>query len=298
MGEPPLPTPPSYYFQTNVVGLKPIPPRVGNSLIQVYKCTQDPTKSWSMLKLKVPSDIVPQVPQGTIKPERHTRFVCLSDTHNRTDSLAVPIGDILIHAGDFTLKGLPREVTKFNEFLARLPHKYKIVIAGNHDVTFESGKYSETLWTRLKHPRKFNSCEVKHSLTNCIYLEDCGIELLGFKIFGSPWQPEFHNWGFNLERGAPLLKKWNQIPEGTDILVTHGPPVGQGDLTLGGVRSGCVELLNTIRNRVRPKYHIYGHIHEGYGVTTDGHTNYVNASTCNSQYKAVNPPIVFDLPNH
>ena len=287
----------TYYFQTNVPGLKPTPPRVGTSPIQVYKHTEDPTKSWSILKLKVKSDILLLPPPAPIKREKHTRFVCISDTHNKTDTLAVPNGDILIHAGDFTQKGLPREVTKFRDFLARLPHKYKIVIAGNHDVTFDSFKYSETLWTRFKHPERYKPADVKRSLNNCIYLEDSGVEVLGFKIFGSPWQPEFHGWGFNLSRGAPLLEKWDQIPEGTDILVTHGPPVGQGDLTLGGIRSGCVELLNSVRDRVRPKYHIFGHIHEGYGVSTDGNTIYVNASTCNIQYRAVNPPIVFDLPN-
>ena len=286
----------TYCFQSNVSGFTPVPPRVGTSPIQVYKHSSDPTKSWSILKPTVSSDSIPQGPHGP-KPKGYTRFVCLSDTHNRTDSLHVPHGDILIHAGDFTLKGYPREVTKFNEFLGCLPHKYKIVIAGNHDVTFDSATYADTLWRAVKHTEIYNSLKVKHSLSNCVYLEDCGVKVLGFKIFGSPWQPEFHNWGFNLPRGVPLLEKWNQIPEGTDILVTHGPPVGQGDLSHGGVRSGCVELLRTVRDRVKPKYHIFGHIHEGYGVTTDGHTIYVNASVCNTKYKAVNPPIVFDLPN-
>ena len=62
------------------------------------------------------------------------------------------------------------------------------------------------------------------------------------------------------------LNKWDKIPDDTDILITHTPPVGYGDLCCTGVRAGCVELLNTVRLRVRPKYHIYGHIHEGYGV--------------------------------
>lgn len=53
------------------------------------------------------------------------------------------------------------------------------------------------------------------------------------------------------------------IPSDTDILVTHTPPVGHGDLCCSGVRAGCVELLSTVQNRVKPKYHVFGHIHEG-----------------------------------
>ncbi|KAI6656489.1 Metallophosphoesterase domain-containing protein 1 [Oopsacas minuta] len=287
----------SFYFQSNIPDLIPIPPRAGTSSIQVYKYTDNPTKSWSILKVKVNSDKVVQPIAPSDIPEGSTRFVCISDTHGKTDTLDIPSGDVLIHAGDFTQRGLPQEVTKFNEFLGRLPHKYKIVIAGNHDISFETDKYSHLLWSTFSHPKKYNSSEIKQSLRNCIYLEDCGVEVLGFKIFGSPWQPEFQNWGFNLIRGGAILKKWDQIPEDIDVLVTHGPPVGQGDLTKGGIRSGCVELLKTVRERVKPRYHIFGHIHEAYGVTTDGYTTYINASTCNLHYKPLNPPVVFDIQN-
>lgn len=53
------------------------------------------------------------------------------------------------------------------------------------------------------------------------------------------------------------------IPEDTDILITHGPPIGHGDLCRSGLRAGCVELLSTVQNRVKPEYHVFGHIHEG-----------------------------------
>jgi Predicted phosphoesterases, related to the Icc protein len=59
------------------------------------------------------------------------------------------------------------------------------------------------------------------------------------------------------------LRKWNKIPDDTDILVTHTPPVGHGDLCCTGVRAGCVELLTTVQQRIKPKYHVFGHIHEG-----------------------------------
>ena len=286
-----------HYFLSNIEGLVPIPPRAGSSQVQVFKHTSNPTKSWSILKLKVRSDKVVPTSPDTPKPPGHTRVVCLSDTHDKTDNLKVPLGDILIHAGDFTQKGLPREVTKFNDFLRSLPHKYKIVIAGNHDISFEADEYAASLWRQFSHPEKYDSIAVKRSLKDCIYLEDCGVEVMGLKIFGSPWQPEFHKWGFNLPRGAPILAKWDQIPEGVDILITHGPPIGQRDQTFDGIRSGCVELLTTVRERVKPRYHVFGHIHEAYGVTTDGHTQYVNASTCTLKYKPINPPVILDIPD-
>lgn len=76
-------------------------------------------------------------------------------------------------------------------------------------------------------------------------------------------QPEFGGWAFNLERGQSCQDKWDLIPSDVDILVTHGPPIGHGDLCRGGGRAGCVQLLQTVQERVRPKYHVFGHIHEG-----------------------------------
>ena len=80
---------------------------------------------------------------------------------------------------------------------------------------------------------------------------------------GSPWQPEFGGWAFNLKRGEECLRKWNLIPEDTDVLITHSPPLGFGDLCSTGTRAGCVDLLQSVQTRVKPKYHVYGHIHEG-----------------------------------
>jgi len=80
-------------------------------------------------------------------------------------------------------------------------------------------------------------------------------------------------------------------------LLTHGPPIGHGDECCGhNNRAGCVDLLRTVQQRVQPLYHIFGHIHEGYGQTTDGKTMFINASSCNSQYRPQHQPIVFDLP--
>ena len=108
-----------------------------------------------------------------------------------------------------------------------------------------------------------NPSQVRKELTNCTYLQDSSTEIYGLKIYGTPWQPKFCGWAFNLERGQELCEKWDKIPEDTDVLITHTPPVGYGDLCSTGIRAGCVDLLMSVQQRVKPKYHIYGHIHEG-----------------------------------
>lgn len=266
---------------------------------RVPKYSSDPDKAWSILRVKMKVEKVEPLPFDAPKPEGHTRFVCISDTHTRTSNLSVPAGDVLIHAGDFSNIGLPKDIEKFKQFLDSLPHKHKVVIAGNHDLTFDSDNY-DTLWRKFSHPHKYDCEELKSLIRDTkdvTYLEDQETTINGIRIWGSPWQPEFGGWGFNLPRGEECLEKWDLIPDGIDVLVTHGPPLGYGDILKHGGRSGCVQLLKVVQERVRPKYHVFGHIHEGYGITTDGTTVYVNASTCNYFYRPLNPPIVFDLPN-
>lgn len=148
--------------------------------------------------------------------------------------------------------------------------------------------------------RKRDDCDaVKAILTEAdvpglVYLEDSGAVVAGLRFWGSPWQPEFCDWAFNLERGEPCREKWRLI-EPCDVLVTHGPALGHGDQCSDGARAGCVDLLETIQTRVRPAVHVAGHIHEGYGVTTDGATTYINASTCTLRYRPTNPAVVWDV---
>ncbi|XP_002740401.2 metallophosphoesterase domain-containing protein 1-like [Saccoglossus kowalevskii] len=212
----------------------------------------------------------------------------------------LPDGDVLIHAGDFTNVGRPKEVDEFNEWLGKQPFQYKIVIAGNHELTFDQELVkagTSPVWqSYFRSTSAASVANIHEKLTDCIYLLDEHINILGFNIYGSPWQPEFCDWGFNLPRGEQLLQTWNKIPDDTDILITHGPPIGHGDKTNDSIRAGCVELLSTIQQRVKPKYHIFGHIHEGYGISTDGVTTYINASICTFNYRPTNLPIIFDLP--
>jgi len=271
-----------------------------STVIAVHELTHNPTILWDKLKNKQKQkklDISKYTKHLKKQKADSVRFVLISDTHNRTDELNLPEGDVLLHAGDFTNIGRPSEVDQFNDFLGREKHKFKhvIVICGNHELSFDPDGCDAGFIRLDEETRKIDHRHLKEKLTNCTYIEDASINVMGFNIYGSPWQPEFHKWAYNLPRGQPCLDKWNLIPDDTDILITHGPPLGYGDLCSSRLRAGCTELLSTIQQRVKPMMHVFGHIHEGYGLWADDVTTYVNASTCTLRYKATNPPIVIDL---
>jgi predicted phosphohydrolase len=205
------------------------------------------------------------------------RIVCLSDTHDLHDQLQVPDGDLLLHAGDATMRGSEAQIRAFDRWLATLPHRHKVVIAGNHDWAFERTPAAARSWLRA-----------------ATYLEDSEVTVDGVRIWGSPWQPWFYDWAFNLERGPAIAAKWDRIPAGIDVLVTHGPPAGILDRTDQGDAVGCADLLAAVR-RVRPKLHVFGHIHEAYGTLEQDGVRFVNASNCSVRYRPVQPPIVVDL---
>lgn len=194
-----------------------------------------------------------------------TTLVCISDSHGQHRGLDIPDGDILVHAGDITKSGEVETVEDFNAWLGALPHRHKVVIAGNHDFCFA--------WE----PERCRAL-----LTNAHYLQDQAITLDGLKFYGSPWQPVFFDMAFNLRRGRALRDKWLKIPRGTDVVVTHGPPRGIGDQLANGEAVGCADLLDVV-NLLRPKVHVFGHIHGGHGLTRGEHTVFVNASVCDEQ---------------
>lgn len=217
------------------------------------------------------------------------KVVLISDTHGLHDHVAVPDGDILVHAGDATMRGQMNEITAFGAWFRGLPHKHKIFVPGNHDWMFQRNR---TMALSL-----LNNGLIGNERKPVLYLEDSGITVEGLKIYGSPWQPTFFDWAFNLDRGAAIKHKWDLIPEGLDVLVTHGPPMGihdQAEPHLGSEHIGCEELLAAVE-RVKPKIHVFGHIHGGYGKTQYVNTLFVNASTCTEQYKPLNEPIVIEL---
>lgn len=211
------------------------------------------------------------------------KLVLISDTHSKHRYVNVPDGDILIHSGDFSNIGNPYEVADFLDWFSSHPHQYKIFIAGNHDLSFERKK-----------TQAVNSLLFDLDL-NIFYLQDSEVTIDGVKFYGTPWQPEFNDWAFNLPRGEKLIEKWNKIPLDTNVLITHGPAFGYLDYSIySRTPVGCEDLLNRIKE-VKPQIHICGHIHDGYGVKYDKYTTYFNASICDESYKPTNTPWVVHI---
>lgn len=202
------------------------------------------------------------------------RIVCVSDTHGGHRDLVMPPGDLLIHAGDITRRGELETVRDFNDWLGSLNHLYhhKVVICGNHDFAFQERPHA-----------------ARSLITNAVYLEDGGVTVGGLTVYGSPWQPWFGGWAFNLERGPALAAAWAKIPDGTDVLITHGPPAGILDRTNRGELVGCRDLFDRVWE-VRPRLHVFGHIHEAAGRADIDGTTFVNASW----YQGLGGPVVVE----
>jgi Icc-related predicted phosphoesterase len=215
------------------------------------------------------------------------KVVAISDMHGVLPE--VPACDLLLLAGDITPvedHGLEFQARwldeEFRRWLEAVPARKVIGVAGNHDFLFEQAPEAvprDLPWT---------------------YLQDAGMEWEGLKVYGTPWQPWFYDWAFNLEEDD-LAKKWALIPAGTDVLVLHGPPYGYGDgvpSSRGGVESvrrcGSPSLLRRIEE-VKPRLAVYGHIHPGAGVYRLQGTTLANVSLLDDNYQAVNGPSIFLL---
>jgi len=216
------------------------------------------------------------------------KITFISDTHTKHKQLDLPGGDLLIHAGDIMNSGYEkRDIHEFCKWFEAQDYEHKIFIAGNHDRMFEN------------HPLESNTIVNNYDVT---YLQDEQLDLWDEEdqqlvIYGTPWQPEFCNWAFNLPRaGKELEEKWNVIPKDTDILITHGPP--QGHLDISGPphnegNLGC-ELLRVKVDEQPPKIHVFGHIHGSYGYKFHNGTHFINASVLNERYDQVNQPMTID----
>ena len=212
------------------------------------------------------------------------RITFISDTHTKHDMLNLPGGDILIHAGDLMNSGYSaNEIHYFLSWLEKQDYEEIIFIAGNHDIMFESSPH--------------NVDEILSNYPIVTYLKDGWVKIDGIKIYGSPWQPEFYNWAFNLPRGGKELEeKWSKIPNDVDILITHGPP--QGHLDTSGPpynqpNLGC-ELLRIAVDKIKPKIHVFGHIHGGAGYKTENETLFINAAVLNEKYEQVSNGVTID----
>jgi predicted phosphodiesterase len=204
------------------------------------------------------------------------RIVLISDTHGLHRRLEVPDGDMLIHAGDFTLNSNPPSiVSDFNGWLGSLPHRHKVIIPGNHEFILEE-------------PRN------RAAITNATLLVDSGVEVEGLKIWGSPTTP-LYGGAFGKSRPEDRKKHWAQIPEGLDILITHGPPFAILDHGESAKRrEGCPQLLEAVF-RAFPRLHVFGHIHHGYGTLRTSDTIFVNASLMGEDGSLSRQPVVIDF---
>ena len=217
------------------------------------------------------------------------RITFISDTHTKHNQITnfLTGGDLLIHAGDLTSRGYTTEIENFAKWYDGIDnYDTKMFICGNHDFGFQDD------------PEKIKGLLTGYKTID--YLQDDWMGIgedvdTMIKIWGSPWQPEFHNWAFNLPRGEKIMEKWNLIPKDVDILVTHGPAFGKLDFVpYDGLNVGCEDLLIKIQE-IKPKIHVSGHIHSGRGVVFSEGTLYVNASVLNDRYEFRNKPITIDF---
>lgn len=201
-----------------------------------------------------------------------------SDTHNLHRQINVPEGiDIAIFTGDCSnpfdvFRNLP-EAEDFIKWYSELNIPCKIFIAGNHDAAFAKGRITRSQLFDL----------------GIIYLENEGVEIDGIKIWGSPITPTFGNWYFMKPRHK-MHELWSHIPDDTDIIVTHGPPKGILDLSIDRDNNldqcGCASLVKHVE-RIRPRYVMFGHIHNVAHIKNAGTYQCPNTGTVYSNGSCV-----------
>lgn len=209
------------------------------------------------------------------------RLVFISDLHNKLGQIDPPPADVLCICGDLTINGTAEELIRFNADLGRIRHKYKYVvcIAGNHDrLLAEDYYHAKSLLTNASH-----------------YLQDELVELDGVKFYGSPWTITFKHWYFMLNRGPQIRQKWDMVPDGVDVLLTHSPPYGIFDKAKDGTNVGCRDLFDKVM-KIKPRIHAFGHVHEDApGEKNINGTLFINAVTCDLSFRPVNPPIEVEI---
>jgi len=220
-------------------------------------------------------------------PPRTMELVLLSDTHNGHDGLQIPPCDILVHAGDWSRHGTLDEAAAFFRWYGSQPARVKILTAGNHD--FVAGREPETARALAR----------EHGI---LWLIEEGADVLGLRVWVSPYSPRHGEWVFQAERGEELRRHWEPIPRDLDLLVTHSPPHGVCDRIVKGEHVGCADLLDIVRERP-PRLHVFGHVHEAFGeARVEGiptrfvnASNFVSVSVRRAQSLDVRPPVLVTL---
>merc|ERR1712142_1446658 len=219
-------------------------------------------------------------------------------SHDKLGTL--PHGDVLIHAGDFTEYRPPRpgEYKEFIDWYSSQPHRHKLLISGNRDQVMDTVncmKYERTSGFWMEQMQQYVKNEA-----SIIYLEDrlytlCLDDGRSLKIYGTPWTAIYGKPGKAFQIPASnLVEKWTKVPRPLDILITHMPPYGILDMNGGKVKSGCKDLANIVREKIRPAIHVFGHIHESHGWEVGQHTTFINAASRKPKSKILNQPIIVD----
>lgn len=209
------------------------------------------------------------------------KLCIISDTHMKHKFLDLSAyeADVLIHCGDMTGNGGSGAMADFFVwFTSQDQFKHKITIAGNHDWIFEKNP----ALAKILVP------------DNVAYLQDEELVIDGVKFYGSPVQKIFCNWAFNRHE-SKLKLHWEGIPDDTDVLITHSPPYGIGDNVPWAGNQGSPSLYMEVMERIKPKIHCFGHIHEGYGMKIIENTKFINASNLDGDYLCVNDPFVVEI---
>lgn len=195
------------------------------------------------------------------------KILHISDTHGKHHLLKnLPKADIIVHSGDVSEDGTDSEVLDFLNWFCELDYPHKIFVAGNHDLCLDGEK-------------------IEGLPENLHYLCNSGVEIEGVKFWGVPYF-------LSNELNGDTAQIMAQIPENTDILISHRPPYGILDFDDGN-HFGCFDLLQTVQ-KIRPKYHLFGHIHAGYGIEKSQHTTFVNSSLVRKN-KIVNEPSLLKI---
>lgn len=215
------------------------------------------------------------------------KLVLFSDTHGQHHFIDLPEGDVAIFCGDFGGAGTMAELEIFLRWFNKQPHKYKIMIGGNHDKCLEV--------------QSFESLELLKDFPSIFYLEDSWVKIDGVLFYGSPYTMWLPRWSFQIDVFTAKAH-WSQIPLETDVLITHGPPKNILDAVVyrkphedGFV--GDPILRDRITELPNLKLHCFGHIHESYGSVQKGNVHYINCSVLDHKYDQTNKPVVFEIPD-
>ena len=215
------------------------------------------------------------------------RVVCMSDLHNewtggtlQAKDINALKGNLLLIAGDIVSgTGNVAQYKSFAAWLGHLNFERIIAIPGNHDVLMEVD-FDKSAGLFSHDPR-------------VTFLDQETVEYRGLKIYGEPRQPAFYNWAYNVPRDR-MKRVWDKVPKDTDILLTHGPPLGAGDLTLRGPRVGCEYQREWILKN-EPRLVVHGHIHYSAGLYQLGKTTVINAACVDENRNPTQSPIVINL---